>query len=228
MIILQYWIFTSEIDIIEWDWKKFKPYLFTNNGYCQLLMLCCHCLPCVSPFHKNLRSHILVPSPYLPATSPLSSSWQHYHHHHDHSGWRWSIVSCLVWAGWVSGGTKSRSGQLEVTTGSVQLSPVSSSAAAGLLRSALCHGQGGTEHRGSGALGRAVPVCRHTLGIFTHSPAHQHTTPPHLVLSSIITMLTLLLLQVDCNKHLQIYTSICASACTGQQWTAGMLGVVLV
>ena len=66
MIILQYWIFTSEIDIIEWDWKKFKPYLFTNNGYCQLLMLCCHCLPCVSPFHKNLRSHILVPSPYLP------------------------------------------------------------------------------------------------------------------------------------------------------------------
>ena len=116
-----------------------------------------------------------------------------------------------------------------VTTGSVQVQ-LSSSAAAGLLRSALCHGQGGTEHRGSGALGRAVPVCRHTLGIFTHSPAHHHTTlhTTHLVMSSIITMLTLLLLQVDCNKHLQIYTSICASAWTGQQWTAGMLGVVLV
>ena len=41
--------------------------MFSNNGYCQLLMLCCHCLHCVSPFHKNLRSHILMPSPYLPA-----------------------------------------------------------------------------------------------------------------------------------------------------------------
>ena len=66
MINLQYKIFTSEIDIIEWDWNKFKPHLFTNNGYCQLLMFCCHCLPCVSPFHKNLRSQIFLPSPYLP------------------------------------------------------------------------------------------------------------------------------------------------------------------
>ena len=29
-------------------------------------MFCCHCLPCISPFHKNLRSQILLPSPYLP------------------------------------------------------------------------------------------------------------------------------------------------------------------
>ena len=43
--------------------------MFTNNGYSQLLMLCCHCLHCVSPFHKNLRSQWLVPSPYLPASS---------------------------------------------------------------------------------------------------------------------------------------------------------------
>ena len=59
--------------------KTFKPYLFTNNGYCQLLMLCCHCLPCVSPFHKNLRSHIIVPSPYLPGRRPLlgpSARWK--------------------------------------------------------------------------------------------------------------------------------------------------------
>ena len=45
--------------------------MFTNNGYCQLLMFCCHCLPCISPFHKNLRSQILVPSPYLPAFSVI-------------------------------------------------------------------------------------------------------------------------------------------------------------
>ena len=41
--------------------------MFTINVYCQLLMFCCHCLPCISPFHKNLRSQILLPSPYLPA-----------------------------------------------------------------------------------------------------------------------------------------------------------------
>ena len=41
--------------------------MFTNNGYCQLLMFCCHCLHCVSPFHKNLRSQLLLLSPYLPA-----------------------------------------------------------------------------------------------------------------------------------------------------------------
>ena len=41
--------------------------MFTNNGYCQLLMFCCHCLPCISPFHKILRFQFLVPSPYLPA-----------------------------------------------------------------------------------------------------------------------------------------------------------------
>ena len=68
MVNLQCRIFTSEIDIIEWDWNKFQPHLFTNNGYCQLLMFCCHCLPCISPFYKNLRSQILVPSPYLPAS----------------------------------------------------------------------------------------------------------------------------------------------------------------
>ena len=45
--------------------------MFTNNGYCQLLMFCCHCLHCVSPFHKNLRSQLLVPSPYLPELSSI-------------------------------------------------------------------------------------------------------------------------------------------------------------
>ena len=74
MVNLQYRIFTSEIDIIEWDWNKFKPRLFTNNGYCQLLMFCCHCPPCISPFHKNLRSQILVPSPYLPDISSDKST----------------------------------------------------------------------------------------------------------------------------------------------------------
>ena len=71
MINLQYKIFTSEIDIIEWDWNKFKPHLFTNNVYCQVLMFCCHCLHCISPFHKNWRSQILVPSPYLPELYPM-------------------------------------------------------------------------------------------------------------------------------------------------------------
>ena len=58
MVNLQCRIFTSEIDIKEWDWNKFQPHLFTNNGYCQLLMFCCHCLPCVSPFYKNLGPQI--------------------------------------------------------------------------------------------------------------------------------------------------------------------------
>ena len=45
--------------------------MFTNNGCSWLVMLCCHCLHCVSLFHKNLRSHILVPSPYLPGVKCL-------------------------------------------------------------------------------------------------------------------------------------------------------------
>ena len=76
------------------------------------------------------------------------------------------------------------------------------------------------------AVGRWAELCQCAA---THW-ASSHTTLYHtpLVLSSIITVLTLLLLQVDCNKHLQIYTSICASAWPGHQWTAGMLGVVVV
>ena len=49
--------------------------MFTNNGYCQLLMFCCHCLHCVSPFHKNLRSQFLVPSPFLPVTASSASTY---------------------------------------------------------------------------------------------------------------------------------------------------------
>ena len=70
MVNLQYRIFTSEIDKIEWDWNKskFKPHLFIINDFCQLLMFCCFCLPCVSHLHKNLRSQIFMLSPYLPAS----------------------------------------------------------------------------------------------------------------------------------------------------------------
>ena len=88
MINLQYRIFTSEIDIIEWDRNKFKSHLFTINGYCQLLMFCCYCLSCVSPFHKNLKSQILVLSPYLPA-------WESMHQTQPIKVKQTSVTRCL-------------------------------------------------------------------------------------------------------------------------------------
>ena len=51
MVNLQYRIFTSEIDIIEWDWNKFQPHLFINNCYnsCKSVFIW------VSPFPKKIK-----------------------------------------------------------------------------------------------------------------------------------------------------------------------------
>ena len=62
MVNLQYRIFTSEIDIIEWDWNKFQPHLFINNCYNS----CTSVSIWVSPFPKkfkvsNTRAFSLTP-----------------------------------------------------------------------------------------------------------------------------------------------------------------------
>ena len=62
MINLQCRIFTSEIDIIEWDWNKFQPHLFINNCYNS----CTSVSIWVSPFPKkfkvsNTRAFSLTP-----------------------------------------------------------------------------------------------------------------------------------------------------------------------
>ena len=59
---LQCRIFTSEIDIIEWDWNKFQPHLFINNCYNS----CTSVSIWVSPFPKkfkvsNTRAFSLTP-----------------------------------------------------------------------------------------------------------------------------------------------------------------------
>ena len=51
MINLQCRIFTSEIDIIEWDWNKFQPHLFINNCYNS----CTSVSIWVSPFPKKFK-----------------------------------------------------------------------------------------------------------------------------------------------------------------------------
>ena len=81
MINLQCRIFTSEIDIIEWDWNKFQPHLFINNCYNS----CTSVSIWVSPFPKkfkvsNTRAFSLTPwvsatfgwfLPYFPVFPPL-------------------------------------------------------------------------------------------------------------------------------------------------------------
>ena len=62
MVNLQCRIFTSEIDIIEWDWNKFQPHLFINNCYNS----CTSVSIWVSPFPKkfkvsNTRAFSLTP-----------------------------------------------------------------------------------------------------------------------------------------------------------------------
>ena len=66
MINLQCRIFTSEIDIIEWDWNKFQPHLFINNYYNS----CTSVSIWVSPFPKkfkvsNTRAFSLTPWNYI-------------------------------------------------------------------------------------------------------------------------------------------------------------------
>ena len=51
MVNLQCRIFTSEIDIIEWDWNKFKPHLFINNCYNSCISVSIW----VRPFHKKFK-----------------------------------------------------------------------------------------------------------------------------------------------------------------------------
>ena len=48
---VQYRIFTSEIDMIEWDWNKLKPHLLINNCYNS----CTYVSIWVDPIDKSSR-----------------------------------------------------------------------------------------------------------------------------------------------------------------------------
>ena len=80
MINLQCRIFTSEIDIIEWDWNKFQPHLFINNCYNS----CTSVSIWVSPFPKkfkvsNTRAFSLTPwfisSAQLDSWTTMDQNW---------------------------------------------------------------------------------------------------------------------------------------------------------